>query len=122
MAPSYSQYVFKMTSRNPSLGALSDFLRRQPRKVNNSIVSYVEVQKTGSVGPPQKSSSRSLVAQVDSGLTRSIIAVVENLHPEDIEFLGSSLDIDPFFFGGHVASSYRDIEETPPPLLALPPS
>lgn len=57
---------------------------------------------------------------MDSGLEKSIIAVVENLHPEDVELLGSSVDIDPFFFCGHIASSYQDTP--PPPLLALPPS
>jgi hypothetical protein len=59
---------------------------------------------------------------VDSSLTKSIIAIVENLHPDDVETLGSSLDIDPFFCS-HVASSYQDIENMPPPtVLALSPS
>jgi hypothetical protein len=123
MAPSYSQYVRDMTSRNPSLGALSSFLDHQPRTTSNSIVNYVEIENAGGPGSLQKSSTKALAAQVDSGLTKSILAIVENLHPDDVETLGSSLDIDPFFFCGHIASSYRDIENAPPPpLLALPPS
>lgn len=120
MTPSYTQYVLDMASRNPSLGVLSDFLSRQPRTASNSIVNYVEAEKSGGLGLLQKSSTESLAAQVDSGLDKSIIAVVENLHPEDVELLGSSVDIDPVFFCGHIASSYQ--ATPPPPLLALPPS
>lgn len=123
MEPSYSQYVPTMASRNPSLGALSNFLHQQPRTVSNSIVSYTEVEGTGISGPIQKSSTGALAAHVNAGFTKSIVAVVENLHPRDVEFLGSSVDIDSFFFCGHIASSYREIEKTPPtPFLALPPS
>ena len=39
------------------------------------------------------------------------------------ESLGSCLEIDPFFFCSHIASSYGDIEKDElPPLMALPPS
>lgn len=123
MATCYGDYVSNMAFRNPSLKGLSDFLGRQPRTICNSIVSRIEVGKTGGVGPPQKISTTELMAQVNSGVTKNIVAVVENIHAEDIEVLGSCLDIDPFFFCGHITSSYRDIENTPPPpLLALPPS
>ncbi|PLB49772.1 hypothetical protein P170DRAFT_510242 [Aspergillus steynii IBT 23096] len=123
MEASYTDYVSSLAFRNPSLNILSDFLRHQPRKPSDSHVSFIEIEKTGSAGPPQESNTNQLMTRVDSGLNNRIIAVVENIHPDDIEVLGASLDIDPFFFCGHIASSYADIEHTPaPPLLALPPS
>ncbi|KAJ5170292.1 uncharacterized protein N7500_003075 [Penicillium coprophilum] len=79
--------------------------------------------KTDGIGQSQEISTNGLVALVNSGLSKNILAVVENIHPTDIETLGSYFDIDPFFFCGHIASSYEDIEKThSPPLLALPPS
>lgn len=54
MEPSYSQYLLAMTSRIPSLGALSDFLHQQPRTVSNGIVSYTEFEGTGILGPIRK--------------------------------------------------------------------
>lgn len=123
MATSYGDYVSNMAIHNPSLKALSDFLGRQPRTICNSIVSCVEVEGADGVGQPRQISTSEIMAEINRGLAKSVVAVVENIHPEDIDILGSGLDIDPFFFCGHITSSYRDIENTPPPpLLALPPS
>lgn len=123
MGTSYSDYVTTMSRRRPSLKRLSDFLRHQPRSACNSLVSYVEIGTTGDVGPPQETSTSKVVPRLISRLKKSIILVVENIHPDDVEALGSCLDIDPYFFCGHIASSYGDIEKDPlPPLLALSPS
>lgn len=119
----YSNYVTDSARKNPSLKPLSDFLRHQPRKPCNSLVTYAEIGTTGDVGIAQETSTTELVDLVNSGINKSIIVTVENIHPDDVESLGRCLNIDPFFFSGHIASSYADIEKYPlPPLLALPPS
>lgn len=123
MGPSYSDYVTTLSRQRPSLRKLSDFLRHRPRSACNSLVSYVEIETTGDAGPPQEISTSKLVALITSGLKKSMVLVVEDIHADDIESLGSCLDIDPLFFCGHIASSYGDIEkDTLPPLLSLPPS
>jgi hypothetical protein len=67
-----------------------------------------------------QTSTTKLIGLVNSGLNKGIIVTVESIHPDDVESLGSCLDIDPFFFCGHIAPSYADIERNPlPPLLAL---
>lgn len=123
METSYSDYVTRISRQRPSLNKLSDFLRHPIRSVCNSLVSYVEIETTGDAGPPQETSTSKLVARITSGLKKSMVLVVEDIHADDIESLGSCLDIDPLFFCGHIASSYGDIEKDPlPPLLILPPS
>lgn len=123
MGSSYSDYVTAMARQNPSLRKLSEFLRHQPRTACNSLVSYGEIEATGDMSLPKEINTSELVARVTSGLKKKTIAVIENVHPDDIDSLGSCLDIDPFFFCGHIASSYGDIEkDEPPPLMALPPS
>ncbi|EED23182.1 conserved hypothetical protein [Talaromyces stipitatus ATCC 10500] len=123
MDTSYSDYVTALARQNPSLKRLSDFLRHQLRTSCNSLVTYVEIGTTGDVGIAQETSTTKLIDLVNSGLNKSIIVTVENIHPDDVESLGSCLDIDPFFFCGHIAPSYADIERNPlPSLLALPPS
>lgn len=122
MGTSYSDYVTSVARHNPSLIQLSEFLHHQSRPAYNSVVSYVEVEKNGDIGPCQKTSTEGLVTMVKSGLVKNVKAVVENIHAEDIEALGSCLDLDPFFFGGHIAP-YGEIEKSClPPLLALLPS
>ena len=110
-----------MASRNPSLTALSEFLFHQPRILFESTVSCIEIDGDGIASPHQKISVDELILRVRTA--KSLIAIVENIHPNNIEALGSSLDIDPFFFCGHIASSYQDVEKTPPPpLMSMLPS
>ena len=80
---SYSEYVTSMARQNPSLKTLSGFLHHQPRTTCNSIVSYVEIGVTGDVGLSRGISTVEFMAQVTSGLKKSIIAVMENIHPDD---------------------------------------
>lgn len=116
METTYSGYVTSVACQNPSLKTLSDFLRRQPRTACNSVVSYVEIEKNGDIGPSQEISTSGLATLVNSGLTKNVMAVVENIHPDDIDALGLCLDVNPFFFAGHIASSYGNIENTHLPL------
>ncbi|KAJ9269113.1 hypothetical protein DTO212C5_4796 [Paecilomyces variotii] len=123
MIPSYRSYVAHMTARNPSLAALSDFLGHRTLALHSSTVSYMEIGHGGHAGQPRSSTCTELVSKVNLGLTSGLVIVIENLHPDDVETLGSSWDIDPFFFCGHVASSYQVAEDgLPSPLMALPPS
>lgn len=112
-----------MASRNPSLVALSGFLARRPLSLSKSTISCTEVKHDGATAHPQKLDIDELNLKVSTSPTSSIIAVIENIHPNDIELLGSLLDIDPLFFCGHIVSSYQDIERTPPaPLISMLPS
>lgn len=123
MGSSYTDYVTAMARQNPSLRKLSEFLHHQPRTACDSLVTYVEIETTGDVGLSKDISTSDLVTRITFGLKKSVIAVIENINPDNIKYLGSCLDIDPFFFCGHIASSYGDIEkDEPPPLMALPPS
>ncbi|CAI7628987.1 unnamed protein product [Penicillium pancosmium] len=111
-----------MTARNPSLATLSGFLDRQHLTTYRSSVSYIEIGQ-GVDTKPQETGCSELVSKVNLGLTKGVVAVVENIQPIDVETFGSAWDIDPFFFCGHVGSSYNAVEDgMPPPLMALPPS
>ena len=122
MTKTYKDYVYGMVSRNPSLIALSDFLARQPRGLTSSVVSYAEFEQ-GKITPSRVIGIDILIQNAMKRSSEGSIAVIENLHPDDVETLGSSLDIDPFFFGGHIASSYHDVDKrAPPPLASILPS
>lgn len=118
----YSDYVYCMTARSPTLKALSDFLQSPPCQ-HNSVTSCLEIDSTGKTHLSENIRATEVVHTASTGSSRGTIVVVENVHPDDIEILGSGLDIDPFFFGGHIASSYEGVGTSPPqPHLTLPPS
>ncbi|RAH47403.1 uncharacterized protein BO95DRAFT_441227 [Aspergillus brunneoviolaceus CBS 621.78] len=116
-----------MAARNPSLEALSNFLLRPSPAFFRSTVSYIKIipeRVLADAGPFHQITCTELVQKVSElEATSGLVAIIENLRPEDVETLGSAWDIDPFFFCGHIASSYQVVEDgPPPPLMALPPS
>ena len=119
----YREYVSSVALRSPSLFALCDFLDPKHQAIRNSVISYVQIEHTGHVEAPQQTDTNGLITMLQSQPPKNIVAIIEDVNANDIECLGSCLGINPFFFCGHIASSYRDIEKAhPPPLLALPPS
>jgi hypothetical protein len=134
MASSYKEFVGRLVARNPSLMSLLAFLNSDgSQTLSESIVSCIETDGGGNVITHERTHVEQLVSKVLSlpcrssrdigGFITSLVVVIDNLHPADVETLGSALDINPLFFGGHIASSYQDIERSPaPPLMALLPS
>lgn len=117
----YRDYVLRMTARNPTLNALSTFL--QHPSPYSSVTSCLEINSEGQTRRLEKVTATDVVIQANSGISQGTITIIENVHSNDIEVLGSGLDIDPFFFSGHIASSYEVVENSPPqPHLVLPPS
>jgi hypothetical protein len=50
-----------------------------------------------------------------SQLASGMVVLLEDPGPVEMEKLGVALDINPLFFGGHVATAHEDLEKQPPP-------
>ena len=124
-APSYREYVAAQSRRSPCLINLSNFLFRSGGNHSyQSRISSLEYKAT---------CTQRLVAEVTdlhSLLTRhdteneqiqGRTLVIEDPTREIVETLGSSFDIDPFFFASHIGSPFEEISQQSP-ALAVPPS
>jgi hypothetical protein len=128
MARSYNSYVEWATRRHPSLTALSDFLNHDHLQKESDTVTLC-LQISSSQTTCEKITPKDILDKIRTHKTSShldspgLVILVENIHRQGVEALGRELDINPFFFGSHVATTYEDVAKTPlPPLAALPPS
>jgi len=128
---SYGEYVSHAAARSPSLSALSTFLGNKTLQPSSaSMVLSMQVDLRGQAGDYRVTGLEDVMAQVEDlqyqarkGFGGGLLIAVEDPGPIELEALGEALDVDPFFFAGHLAMTFQHIERNPnPPLLSLLPS
>lgn len=121
---SYHQIVQEQARRNPCLNILSRFLTK------NDYTSSCRILSLTFSLPSTKPNSQYLnIQQLRSKLQgmrntgnspNGILLIVEDLTPEIVELLGSSLKLDPLFFAIHVQAPQQGAEAQNPRRTSLP--
>ncbi|KAI0020004.1 hypothetical protein F4780DRAFT_395409 [Xylariomycetidae sp. FL0641] len=127
---SYKDYVRQLTIQNPSLASLSRFLDSSaPSESELSKIDIIRVDDEGLTqqkgGFDIEKMTREITALQHQQARRrdGLVIIIEDPGAVEMETLGELLDVNPFFFCGHVASTYEKFEAGPlSPLMALPPS
>lgn len=123
----YQAHVAAQCRKNPCLSSLQRFLS-EPKKSKNACrvasIDFVE-NENGSTSSQNRflhaDEVRLAIASVNQPKNlKGRILIVEDISCELMEFLGSSLSIDPFFLASHVHTPYREISMQTPNLAALP--
>src|ERR1035437_7283053 len=111
MAQSYSDYVLAQSKRNPCLHNLCRFIRDGTARAGCKIAS---LEFLGSEEQPRRVdlnlSQLELITNADVDTCQGRLIIVEDLNKPIIEAVGSSLDIDPFFFASHIHGPSVDIK------------
>ena len=137
MKRTYRSYVDAQYARNPCLVYLRDFLHRlQPHRGRCRIIDFgamesdqdcrwmeadelAEILRRDSPTSlnrfPQDNDDGSLLDKQSNRLL-----IVENITPEILELLGSSLEIDPTFFASHVDTPKISFDAQTPEVVLLP--
>ncbi|OTB15890.1 hypothetical protein K445DRAFT_366502 [Daldinia sp. EC12] len=127
MDPSYCDYVKHLSRNQPDLRPLSEFLTGYCPQSN---VEEVECHVAGLEFRSDETTSYSRIDnhELTSITTRFITKdaspntvgfclLIEDIGPSVMETLGEILDIDPYFFCGHIERRFVDIEKDPPSSL-----
>ncbi|KAK6958361.1 hypothetical protein Daesc_001160 [Daldinia eschscholtzii] len=127
MDPSYFDYVKHLSRNQPDLKPLFEFLTGYcPR----SKVEEVECHVAGLEFRSDETTSYSridnreltsittrFIAKDASSNTAGLCLLIEDIGPSVMETLGEILDIDPYFFCGHIERRFVDVEKDPPSSL-----
>ncbi|KAK3994437.1 hypothetical protein QBC44DRAFT_391713 [Cladorrhinum sp. PSN332] len=125
---SYQNFILARSHRNPCTGGLIDHFKSPGTKEKPStIVSIAYPPNADPLVSPlchileDGGDLPQLLRDQSTGCGR--ILIVEDIQLDDINILGETLDIDPFYFAGHISTDVRNIEKTPaPPSAAVFPS
>ncbi|KUJ22897.1 uncharacterized protein LY89DRAFT_777916 [Mollisia scopiformis] len=120
MAPSYSDYVFAQSKRNPCLINLCQFIANDDARYGCRIAS---LQFRSDCKKPTRvdlglQELEAIICSDVHGSGRLII--VEDLNGAVIETLGSGLDINPLFFASHIHGPKVEITSSKPSAAILP--
>jgi len=123
MTAPYSVFVNHVADAKPRLRSLDEFLQdERARKQNSSIAKCVKYMRDGTAHLLD-ANSKSLSGKIESFMeddqsgSLGMCVLVEDVNSNDINILGSLLDIDPDFFCGHLNTKYESIENRPPTCL-----
>lgn len=127
MGRSYIDFVDSLSARYPTLTALAGFLRSGANPAYTSRIRVVHVDNNSIADQTRDLKLAELLSRLNDYITfpqlGGMVVLLEDPGPDEIEKLGSALDIDPIFFCGHVATAYKDVEkEPPPPIMTMFPS
>jgi hypothetical protein len=123
----YQAHVAAQRRKNPCLSSLERFLS-EPKKTEHACrvasIDFVEMED-GSTSSQNRFVPADEIKLAISSVEQQTnlkgrILIVEDISREVMEFLGSSLAIDPFFLASHVYTPYREISMQTPNLAALP--
>lgn len=144
-AKNYQEHVEKVSKRKPSLAHLCQFLSCPSSAHRPCRIASLIITKAGT--PTVRNEDISGLASIletytnessqfnddeksqhtcrDNASTNQAhpqgrILIVEDLSKEIIELLGSSLDVDPLFFAGHLHTPWSDREAQTPHQCTLP--
>ena len=121
---SYASFVAARVQRSPCLASLHNFLRESPMSYGCRIVCLEFFNSFAA--PIQRDLTPNdltlLLANEDQENPdlRGRILIVEDLTKEIIEILGSSLNVDPFFFASHIDAFLPEVATPKPYMAALP--
>jgi len=128
MESNYSKFVDSMSARYPTLTALARFLKPGSQNpVHASSIRAIDIDRNGAANQTRDMKLAELLHHIKNHATSQqasgVVVLLEDPGPVDIEKLGVALDINPLFFGGHVATAYEDVEkQPPPPIMTMFPS
>ncbi|KAL8329180.1 hypothetical protein RB597_004760 [Gaeumannomyces tritici] len=125
--PNYREFIAFRSQANPCIAGLNAYAARLvaiPNTPRLTLLDYL-----GDATVPEKSRPVTDTAELDRLLAspapnlKGRVLLVENITADLVSALGSTLDVDPAFFAGHIATDFQDIEKAPPPpSLAFLPS
>lgn len=121
----YSSFVAAQSRLKPCLEQLSRFLSKETPMQYDCRISQLEFYAASEI-PKSKSLDMtelaSLLRDERKGNTelRGRILIVEDLTKDIVELLGSTLNIDPFFFASHIDVFQRKMTTSEPYLATLP--
>lgn len=123
----YQAHVAAQCLKNPCLSSLERFLSESKKSENACRIASIDFveDEDGSTTSQNYFLRANDIKQAVSSLDQPAhlkgrILIVEDISRDIMEFLGSSLAIDPFFFASHVHTPYRGINMQTPNLAALP--
>lgn len=126
MMKRYQSRVQTQCYRNPCLSGLCQFLAIPNSQQKSCRITCLEFRQ-GAAHPLHRSlglSELHTVVSTDAAEGKEEVygqlIIVEDVSPDAIEMLGSSLSIDPMFFASHVNAPIRDISTQTPDLATLP--
>jgi hypothetical protein len=127
MESKYAKFVDSLSARYPTLTALAGFLKPGSQNpVHTSSIRVVDLDRNGAADWTRDMTLAELLHHIKnhaiSQQASGVVILLEDPGPVDVEKLGASLDINPLFFGGHVATAYEGVEKQPPPIMTMFPS
>lgn len=129
MSALYTNLVGNMCARNPSLRTLYTFLSSSEVQSSNTRVTSLEFFLDESklvrrdIIPSHLAKELQVGLEDGNDLAKDKIGqllFIEDISRDLMNELGSSLDIDPVFFAGHVHSDWRGFEAQSPKFCELP--
>ncbi|CRG91620.1 Cytoplasmic dynein 2 heavy chain 1 [Talaromyces islandicus] len=123
----YQAHVAAQCRKNPCLSSLERFLSERKESEHACRIATIDFieNEDGSKGCQNRflhaDDIKFAISSVDQPTNlKGRILIVEDVSRELMEFLGSSLAIDPFFLASHVYTPYREISMQTPNLATLP--
>lgn len=123
----YQAHVAAQCRKNPCLSSLERFLTEREKSENACRAASIDFfeNEDGSTNSQNRflhaDDIKWAISSVEQPTNlKGRILIVEDISREVMEFLGSSLTIDPFFLASHVYTPYREISMQTPNLATLP--
>lgn len=119
---SYRSYVEARTRRNSFLQNLLKFLTSDDSRQRTCQIACIEFSSLSGMAIRKRldfNTFESLLIDRTNGI-QGRLYIVEDLHPDIIETLGSVLNLDPFFFASHIDVAKIDIRQKRPCTASLP--
>lgn len=121
---SYKSYVQARTKRNSSLQNLLDFLSSDDSRQRTCRIACIEFSSLSGIAIRKcldLNTLKLLLTDRTNGIQGRLL-IVEDLHPDIVETLGSILNLDPFFFASHIDLYKFDISRKRPCMTVSLPS
>ena len=119
---SYKSYVEARARRNSSLQNLVDFLACENSRQRTCQIACIDFSCDSDIAIRRSLDLKSIesLSQDRSSGVQGRLFIVEDLHPDIIETLGSVLNLDHFFLSSHIEVAKNDIMKKRPCTASLP--